>query len=79
MAHDARDKRHRTTRQDGERASTPILIFDDARPPLPDLSTYPPAVRRLIAVLTEQVLRQCTIPAPESPEGRGHDGQGDAE
>lgn len=61
----------RVPRQGGEPASTPELILDDARPTLPDLATYPPAVRRLIATLTAQVLYHCTIPAPERQEPQG--------
>ncbi len=78
MAHDTRDRRHRTTRQEEEPRVTPELILDDARPTLPDLATYPPAARRLIATLTEQVIHHCTIPVPETPEGRGHEAQEDA-
>jgi len=32
----------------------------------PDLAAYPPAVRRLIATLTEQVRHHCTIPGEEA-------------
>jgi len=31
-----------------------------------DLAAYPPAVRRLIATLTAQVLYHCTIPVEEA-------------
>lgn len=45
----------------------------------PDLSAYPPAVRRLIALLTEQVIYHCTIPG-EGMEaaGRNEREEGDA-
>lgn len=39
----------------------PISIIDAQ-----DLAAYPPAVRRLIATLTEQVRHHCTIPAEEA-------------
>ncbi len=75
MAYDTTPGQRQTPQHEKSPADT-TLIMDDARPTLPDLATYPPAVRQLIATLTAQVIHHCTIPASEIGNQSGRTGQG---